>query len=192
MGPVILFETAFKIFSKIRYLIVLHLILKCLQNLFGSLFLLFSSGLFRSFYENNGSLIDLFCWSFLFLEQCFRLSLSDEIGCTFFDIDNFSIIPKYLFFDIDNWPIIWEMPIYRLSIIFSSIIVPTPTDMCLILLRSWWWCDRQKDQRVWSLFGRSRGNGFVELIFVGLRAKLSGRLHLTSQISKCSIIQSSC
>ena len=56
--------------------------------------------------------------SFLFLEQCFQLSLSDEIGGTFFDIDNFSIIPKYIFFDIDNLPIIWKMPIYRLSIIF--------------------------------------------------------------------------
>ena len=63
--------------------------------------------------------------SFLFLEQCFQLSLSDEIGGTFFDIDNFSIIPKYIFFDIDNLPIIWKMPIYRLSIIFS-IISPTP------------------------------------------------------------------
>ena len=56
--------------------------------------------------------------SFLFLEQCFQLSLSDEIGGTFFDINNFLIIPKYIFFDIDNLPIIWKMPIYRLSIIF--------------------------------------------------------------------------
>ena len=44
--------------------------------------------------------------SFLFLEQCFQLSLSDEIGGTFFDIDNFLIIPKYIFFDINNLPII--------------------------------------------------------------------------------------
>ena len=65
--------------------------------------------------------------SFLFLEQCFQLSLSDEIGGTFFDIDNFSIIPKYIFFDINNLPIIWKMPIYRLSIIFfDNIAHPYP------------------------------------------------------------------
>ena len=48
------------------------------------------------------SSVDLSC----FWNSAFGLSLSDEIGCTFFDIDNFSIIPKYLFFDIDNLPII--------------------------------------------------------------------------------------
>ena len=56
--------------------------------------------------------------SFLFSEQCFQLCLSDEIGGTFLDIDNFSIIPKYIFFDFDNLPIIWKMLIYRLLIIF--------------------------------------------------------------------------
>ena len=56
--------------------------------------------------------------SFLFLEQCFQLSLSDEIGYTF--VDDFLTIPKY-FFDIDNLPITWKMPMYWLSIIFSII-----------------------------------------------------------------------
>ena len=83
----------------------------------GSYFVLFSSGLLRSLYENNVSLFGLFCSTFLFLEQCSQLSLSDEIGCTFFDIDNFSIIPKYLLFDINNLSIILKAPTYRLSII---------------------------------------------------------------------------
>ena len=88
--------------------------------------------------------------SFLFLEQCFQLSLSDEIGGTFFDIDNFSIIPKYIFFDIDNLPIIWKMPIYRLSIIFS-IISPTPTCSPSKVIANF---SRDKAfKRIWSLKG---------------------------------------
>ena len=62
--------------------------------------------------------------SFLFLEQCFQSSLSNEIWCPFFDINNFSIIPKCISFDNDNLPITW-MPIYRRSIIFL-IILPIP------------------------------------------------------------------
>ena len=45
---------------------------------------------------------------FLFLEQCFHLSLSDEIGCTFFDVDNFLIIPKCIFLVIDNLLTTWK------------------------------------------------------------------------------------
>ena len=55
--------------------------------------------------------------SFLFLEQCFQSSLWNEIWCPFFDINNFSIIPKCISFDNDNLPITW-MPIYRRLIIF--------------------------------------------------------------------------
>ena len=35
--------------------------------------------------------------SFLFLEQCFQSSLSNENGCTFFYINNFSIFPNTFF-----------------------------------------------------------------------------------------------
>ena len=35
--------------------------------------------------------------SFMFLEQCFQLSLLGEFGYTFFDIDNVLIIPKCIF-----------------------------------------------------------------------------------------------
>ena len=51
--------------------------------------------------------------SFLFLEQGFQLSLSDEIGCTY----RFLIIPKYFFISmICRW--FEKMTIYWLSIVF--------------------------------------------------------------------------
>ena len=34
---------------------------------------------------------------FLSLGQCFQLSSSNESGCTFFDIDNFLIVPQCIF-----------------------------------------------------------------------------------------------
>ena len=58
--------------------------------------------------------------SFLFLEQCFHLSLSDEIGCTYFDSDIFFDNSQQKILDMDN------LPIYRQSITFL-IISPTPS-----------------------------------------------------------------
>ena len=92
--------------------------------------------------------------SFLFLEQCFQLSLSDEIGGTFFDIDNFLIIPKYIFFDIDNLPIIWKMPIYRLSIIcFHNIAHP------YVHLRVRFWTAKSSKK---SAFFRTKKSAFAK------------------------------
>ena len=66
-----------------------------------------------------------------FLEQCFQLSLSYEIGCIFFDIDDILIIPKCMYFFSISLICreLEKMPIYRQSIIFS-IISPTPNHKC--------------------------------------------------------------
>ena len=78
--------------------------------------------------------------SFLFLEQCFQLSLSDEIGGTFFDIDNL--------------PIIWKMPIYRLSIIcFHNIAHP------YVHLRVRFWTAKSSKK---SAFFRTKKSAFAK------------------------------
>ena len=63
------------------------------------------------------------------------------------------------------------------------------SDMCLILLlRSWWWCDRQKAQRVW-VGGREGGKWLCRINLCRPSSKIKHRqpLHLTSQIWKYSL-----
>ena len=54
---------------------------------------------------------DLRCSANIAMQLCALFSkaissrLSEEIICTFFDIDDFLIIPKCIFFDVNNLPI---------------------------------------------------------------------------------------
>ena len=66
---------------------------------------------------------DLFYYSFLW---CIYRLKSDA----FSDIDNFVDNLNIQIFDIDNLPIIWNMPIYWLSIIFS---IFSPLAECALL-----------------------------------------------------------